>query len=141
MSTETPTQPNEVRTTITAKAEFTLPAKGELNPRSKPTEFFGPIGTAAVTFGTPFTAYALFYACNEVDGCSVSGAGAALSKVLSTLDFPSTAGKLFEWKALGVYCAWYAWCVLCWAVLPQDWIEGNLLRDGTRKKYKMNGEW
>jgi delta14-sterol reductase len=140
MSTPSTKPQEEVTTTITATAEFTLPPKSELNPKSKPTEFFGPIGTAAVTIGTPFTAYALFYACNEVEGCSVSGAGSALSRVLTTFDFPSSAGKLFEWKALGVYCVWYAWCVLCWAVLPQDWIEGHLLRDGTRKKYKMNGE-
>lgn len=127
-------------TTITATTEFVLPPKSELNPRSKATEFFGPIGAAAVTLGTPFTAYALFYACNEVTGCAGSTAGATLAEVFGDkLAWPSTAGRLFEWKALAVYSAWYAWCVLCWAILPQEWIEGGLLRDGTRKKYKMNG--
>jgi delta14-sterol reductase len=136
------TQPQE-EVTITATAEFSLPAKtgAELNPRSRPTEFLGPIGTALVTFSTPAVAYALFYACNEVEGCSVSGAGAAIARFTQDFDWPSAAGKLFELKACAVYAAWYAWCVLCWAVLPNEWIEGNLLRDGTRKKYKMNGEW
>ncbi len=54
-------------------------------------------------------------------------------------DWPSTAGKLWEWKAAGVYLAWYAFCVACWVVLPGEKVEGNLLRDGKRNLYKQNG--
>jgi delta14-sterol reductase len=46
------------KTTITAKAQVSLPPKksyAELNSRSKPTEFFGPIGTTIVTFATPLS--------------------------------------------------------------------------------------
>lgn len=129
----------EYTTTITAKAEFTLPPRSELNPRSTAKEFFGPIGTTAVTLITPAVAYALFYSCNEVTGCSAASAPANLARWAGET-FPSSAGAIFEWKALAVYCAWYAWCVACWVLLPQEWIEGNLLRDGTRQKYKMNGE-
>lgn len=135
----------DVTTTITATTTVTLPAKAktyaELNPRLKPTEFFGPLGTAAVTFGTPVIAYLLYFGCNEVTGCSLPPV-AGWSSVASRIgDWPSVAGQFWDWKAAGVYLAWYAWCVLCWAVLPGDWIEGTLLRDGTRKQYKMNGGW
>lgn len=129
------------KTTITAKAQVSLPPKksyAELNPRSKPTEFFGPIGTTIVTFATPAVAYALFFTCNEVTGCNPSAS--SLSALASTIgNWPSSAGKLWEWKALAVYLAWYAWCIATWVLLPTEWIEGLLLRDGTRKKYKMNG--
>ncbi|WOO85586.1 Delta(14)-sterol reductase [Vanrija pseudolonga] len=131
------------KTTITAKAQVSLPPKksyAELNPKSKPTEFFGPIGTTIVTFATPAVAYALFFTCNEVTGCNPSAS--SLSNLAHTIgNWPSSAGKLWEWKALAVYLAWYAWCIATWVILPTEWIEGLLLRDGTRKKYKMNGLW
>ncbi|GMK57223.1 hypothetical protein CspeluHIS016_0400570 [Cutaneotrichosporon spelunceum] len=134
-------QEGEVTTTITATTTVKLPAAttksyAELNPRLKPTEFFGPVGTFILTFATPIVAYALFYGCNEVTGCSVPPTRNFLEWVG---DWPSSAGALWEWKAAGVYLAWYMWTVLCWNILPGEWIEGTLLRDGTRKKYKMNG--
>lgn len=135
----------DVTTTITATTTVTLPAKvktyAELNPRLKPTEFFGPIGATAVVFGTPALAYLLYYGCNEVTGCSIPPVEGWESISSRLGDWPSIAGALWDWKAAGVYLAWYAWIVLCWAVLPGDWIEGTLLRDGTRKQYKMNGEF
>lgn len=132
----------EITTTITATTTVTLPANptpksyAELNPRLKPTEFFGPIGGGLLTFVTPIVSYMLFYGCNEVTGCSVPPSRNFLEWIG---DWPSSAGALWEWKAAGVYLAWYFWVVLCWNILPGEWIEGTLLRDGTRKKYKMNG--
>ncbi|BEJ11975.1 hypothetical protein CspHIS471_0204350 [Cutaneotrichosporon sp. HIS471] len=134
-------QEREITTTITATTTVKLPAAApksyaELNPRLKPTEFFGPVGGFVLTFVTPIVGYGLFYGCNEVTGCSVPPTRNFLQWIG---DWPSSAGALWEWKAAGVYLAWYMWTVLCWNILPGEWIEGTLLRDGTRKKYKMNG--
>ncbi|WWC93994.1 hypothetical protein V866_000832 [Kwoniella sp. B9012] len=132
-------------TVITATTHLTLPAHpipltyDELNPRSKPEEFFGPIGTFGITLLAPLFTYIFFYTCNDAVGCTpttVSGWKYAWSLVGN---FPSSAGYLWEWKAFAVYLGWYAYCIVCWKVLPGDVIKGNLLRDGTRKNYKMNG--
>ena len=38
-----------------------------------------------------------------------------------------------------MYLGWYAFCVIAWFVLPGDWIDGTLMRNGKRMKYKING--
>jgi hypothetical protein len=58
---------------------------------------------------------------------------------------PDRLGRLsgsrwFTLDATLAYLAWYAFCVACWYILPGEKVEGNLLRDGTRNVYKMNGE-
>ncbi|EJT52206.1 C-14 sterol reductase [Trichosporon asahii var. asahii CBS 2479] len=137
----------EVTTTITATTHVTLQPTvpktyDELNPRSKPTEFCGPLGTLAVTIGTPLTAYFLYYACNEVTGCGLPTSSSQWDAILNGWrNFPSVAGRLWDTKAALVYLGWYMWCVGCWWLLPGEWIEGTLIRDGTRKRYKMNGTW
>jgi delta14-sterol reductase len=118
--------------TITAKT-----AK-DLNPRSKPTEFLGPIGTTVVTFLTPLIAYLLFFGCNSATGCP-SLSPEPYVRGLSN-GWPSINGKLWDWKAAGVYAVWYAYTVICWNVLPGQKVEGTLLRDGTRKVYNLNGK-
>ncbi|OCF36699.1 delta14-sterol reductase [Kwoniella heveanensis BCC8398] len=141
------TAPEEGTTTtiITATTHLTLPAHPipltyeQLNPRSKPTEFFGPLGTAAISVLAPLFTYIFFFACNDAVGCTPTTVRGWQQAWEYVSNFPSTAGHLWEWKAAGVYTAWYAYTVLCWAVLPGDKIQGNLLRDGTRKTYKMNG--
>ncbi|WVO16402.1 hypothetical protein L204_104077 [Cryptococcus depauperatus] len=134
---------SEKTTVITATAQIDLPAHptkksyAELNPFSRPTEFFGPWGTAAITLCTPVLAYLIFFACNDVAGCAPT----SLRSVWRLVgDYPDAAGKLWEWKAAGVYVGWYVFCIVCELVLPGERIQGNLLRDGSRKTYRMNGE-
>lgn len=38
-----------------------------------------------------------------------------------------------------MFVAWMAYIVVVWATLPGDWVEGTLLRNGARQKYKING--
>ncbi|ORY32541.1 ergosterol biosynthesis ERG4/ERG24 [Naematelia encephala] len=135
----------ETTTTITATTTLTLPANtvpltyDQLNPKSIAHEFLGPIGTGIVTFLAPAFAYILFYTCNEATGCPPTSS-AAWSRLGSLLgDWPTARGQLWDWKAAGVYLAWYLFCVAAWAILPGQWVEGNLLRNGTRNKYKENG--
>ena len=40
-----------------------------------------------------------------------------------------------------MYLGWYAFCVIAWLVLPGDWVEGTLMRNGKKMKYKINGSW
>ena len=135
----------QITTTITATTHLTLPAHptpltyAQLNPTSLPHEFLGVPGTTALCFLTPFFAYFLFYACNETTGCPPTSR-AQWSALLDLLgDWPSSAGQLWDWKAAGVYLGWYVYTVVCWAVLPGQKVEGGVLRDGTRRMYKMNG--
>jgi delta14-sterol reductase len=146
MARSTPKKPvaEEVTTTITATTTLDLPTNvipltyEQLNPKSKPTEFLGPIGTAGATILTPTIAYLLFYGCNETYGCpalSAEGWGKTV-----TNDWRSINGWWWDWKAAGVYLAWYAYIVACWKFLPGEKVQGTSLRDGTRKTYTMNGE-
>jgi delta14-sterol reductase len=48
--------------------------------------------------------------------------------------------KLWDAQAFLVFVAWMVYIFIAWAILPGDWVEGTLLRNGTRQKYKINGE-
>lgn len=147
MSSQNDHESGETTTTITATTHLTLPAHptpltyDQLNPRSSPSEFFGPIGTFLVSTVAPFWAYFIFFACNEHTGCHPTSADAWRETFEGfTGKWVSSAGQLWDWKAVGVYLAWYAFCVVCWIVLPGDKVEGTLMRNGKRKTYTMNGE-
>ena len=139
------TQNGETTTTITATTHLTLPvhpvllSDDQLNPRSNPTEFLGIFGTGGISVIAPFTVYFLFYACNEATGCPATDKEGWTTMLEGVRRWPSSAGRLWEWKAFGAYLAWYAYCVICWAILPGEKVDGNLLRDGNRKVLKTNG--
>ena len=112
-------------------------------PPSHSFEFGGPIGALGVTLAVPFFSYWLAFACTE-DACPRW----PLPELLDWHAQGARAmfgGDAAWWKgmwsleATGVYCAWYAWTVLCWAVLPGKEVEGTVMRDGNRLTYKMNG--
>lgn len=136
----------EVTTTITATAHLTLPSHptpltyDQLNPKSAPNEFYGPIGTAIVLLTTPFITYGLWFACNETTGCTPLNLAAW--RLLGDLigDWPATNGQFFEMQSVGVYAGFFAYLVACWVLIPVERTDGTLLRDGTRKAYKLNGE-
>lgn len=136
-------------------------------PRSTSKEFGGTPGAFGVTFAVAFFSYCtspfwsdkvvrldgqeshvlifstgLTMACNA-GSCpawpmsSFSQFHANGFKSMQTLEWWQS---LWSWEAAGVYGAWYAWTVLCWFILPGRQVEGVVLRDGSRLKYKMNGE-
>lgn len=136
----------EVTTTIKATAHLSLPAHprplsyAELNPRSEPTEFYGPWGMLVVLTFTPTIAYALFYLCNETTGCPPRSARGWDTLVRLLGDWPATNGQLWDSKAVVVYFTFFAYLIACWALIPVQRTQGTLIRDGTRKMYKLNGE-
>lgn len=107
-----------------------------LNPRTTHYEFLGPPGALLVTVFVPITAYALYFGCSESSG----GCPPRISypAVIDTLSDPSFWKSLWDTQAALIYLGWYAFCVLAWAILPGDWVEGSQLRDGGKKLYKIN---
>lgn len=131
-------------TTVTATAHLDLPAHpkqptyDQLNPKSSPTEFLGPLGTLGVTVTTPIFVYLLYFGCNETTGCPPGWNSSTRSFNIQYSDIEAMFEKLFDLKAFIVYLGWYAYIVACWALIPGDWVEGTLIRDGTKKLYKVN---
>lgn len=107
-----------------------------LAPKSEHWEFGGPLGCLFVTTSVPVTTYALFYFCNEENGCSVPPQDwrAALAQMSA-----GVAKSFFDGKAWAIYFAWYAFCVLAWAFIPGPWVDGVELRTGVKLQYKING--
>ncbi len=115
------------------------PSTKLLNPRTESYDFSGPPGALAVTFGVPFLTYALYFGCSETAG----GCPPPYEHLL--VDFTESVSSLAWWKGLwdteaaAIYGAWYAFTVVAWFLLPGDWVEGVQMRNGLKKKYKING--
>lgn len=110
-----------------------------LNPRTTSYEFLGPPGALAVTLGVPFLTYMLYYGCSEQwGGCPppLETVGEFLKTGVSDV---SNWSKLWDTQATLLYLGWYAFCVLSWFILPGDWVEGSVMRNGQKQKYKING--
>ncbi|KAI0769971.1 ERG4/ERG24 ergosterol biosynthesis protein [Fomes fomentarius] len=122
--------------TSKSKATSRTAGKSELNPRTTKYEFLGPPGAFAISVGTPVVMYALYYGCSEeTGGCPPS---VNWTVVVETLTNWTWWKGLWDTEAAGVYLAWYSYLVVAWYVLPGKWVEGLPLRDGTRKRYKVN---
>ncbi|KIK91773.1 hypothetical protein PAXRUDRAFT_148757 [Paxillus rubicundulus Ve08.2h10] len=113
-----------------------------LNPRTTTYEFMGPIGALLITVGVPIMTYLLYFGCSESAGaCPPSY---VLSPSLLAERVQQAVGDeqwwigLWDTEAALIYLGWYAFCVVAWAVLPGDWVEGVTLRNGQKKKYKIN---
>jgi Delta14-sterol reductase len=113
-----------------------------LNPRTKHYEFGGPFGALFVTTVVPFVTYALYFSCSEhAGGCPPQNYNVLLTRLVDAVTDPEWWKGLWDTKAALIYLGWYAFCVISWAILPGDWIEGVELRTGEKKKYKINGTW
>lgn len=109
----------------------------ELNPTTTSYEFLGPPGAFFVTIGVPIMTYALYFGCSEATGgCPPP---VSIPTVTDALQSWSWWASLWDTEAALAYLAWYAFCVVAWAVLPGDWVEGTQLRNGKKQKYKING--
>jgi hypothetical protein len=120
----------------------TMSSKSLLNPSTKSYEFLGPPGALFITFVVPFATYFLYFACSEHSGGCPPHLPLETFKhtALHALSSPTWWANLWDTHATVLYFAWYAFCVVSWAVIPGDWVEGVVLRTGERKKYKINGK-
>jgi len=110
----------------------------DLNPKTKHFEFLGPPGAFLVSTGVPIVTYALYFACSEATGgCPPSGI--TVGRVFNAFSSSDWWKGLWDTQATIAYFAWYAFCVLAWAILPADEVSGTQLRDSSKKVYKING--
>ena len=115
------------------------PKRSDLNPKTTSYEFLGPPGAFAITIGVPVLTYVLFFTCNESsDGCPPPLQTLYPSLVQAVTD-PEFWWKLWDPEAFAIYYSWYAFCLVTWAILPGDWVQGTQLRDGKYQQYKING--
>jgi len=112
--------------------------EANLNPRSTHYEFLGPPGALFITLSVPATTYALFYGCSETSGGCLPPLHTLWPSTREALSNSSWWLSLFDKDAFLLYLAWYAFVVAAWFILPGDWVEGTLMRDGNKKKYKIN---
>lgn len=121
---------------MTLKRKISLEKEGSIlamNPPTRHYEFLGPPGALLNTLAVPAVAYALFFACNEENACRPR------LDLDAVLDVVASLPSLWDTDAALIYLSWYAFCVLAWVILPGDWVDGTVLRDGSKKKYKING--
>jgi hypothetical protein len=111
-----------------------------LNPRTKGYEFFGPPGTLLVSISVPLLTYVFSLQCSEkAGGCPRSWVELPTEFKLAVTD-PDWWESLWDTEAFLVYFGWYTFCLVAWAVLPGDWVEGYPMRNGKKLKYKINGK-
>ena len=110
-----------------------------LNPKTTSYEFLGPPGAFIITFGVPFVAYVLYFICNESSGSCPPPVSTLYPSLVEAVSDPAFWWKLWDPKAFALYYSWYAFCLLTWAVLPGDWVQGTQLRNGKYQHYKING--
>ncbi|KAF7374817.1 Glycosyltransferase family 2 protein [Mycena sanguinolenta] len=60
-------------------------------------------------------------------------------RISLALSDPAWWKGLWDTQASLIYLAWYAFCLVAWAILPGDLVPGTVLRTGERKLYKING--
>ncbi|KAL4065495.1 ergosterol biosynthesis ERG4/ERG24 [Scleroderma yunnanense] len=109
-----------------------------LNPRTTKYEFLGPPGALLITIGVPVMAYALYFGCSETSNGCPPPLNSIQNRIINAVTEQEWWASLWDIEAFLMYLAWYLFCVVSWAILPGDWIEGVLLRTGGKKKYKIN---
>ena len=110
-----------------------------LNPRTTHYEFLGPPGAFAISIGVPIATYLLYFGCSESAGGCPPKLDLAPERVLNAVTNLDWWKGLWDTEASLIYFAWYAFCVVAWAVLPGDQVAGTTLRTGGKKQYKING--
>ncbi|RDB25844.1 Delta(14)-sterol reductase [Hypsizygus marmoreus] len=109
----------------------------ELNPRTTTYEFLGPPGALFIISIVPAVMYALCFGCSEAAGCRPN-LPAIPRQIAASLSDPGWWKGLWDTEATLIYFAWYIFCVVAWAILPGDRVEGTTLRTGEKKTYKIN---
>lgn len=108
-------------------------------PRTLHYEFLGPPGALGISVLVPLFTYFFAFGCDE-RGCPPMPVGMYLQDGFRQMQTWQFYADLWDSQAAIAYLGWYAWCVVCWAVLPGQWLEGTKLRNGEKLWYKINGE-
>ena len=112
----------------------------EASPRTTSYEFLGPPGAFLISTLVPYFSYFFAYACDE-RGCPSTPFVPYMQQGWAHIQTAHFWKELLlDRRGYEIYFGWYAFTVLCWAVLPGKWIDGGALRNGQRLTYKINGE-
>ncbi|KAG8998430.1 erg24, C-14 sterol reductase [Tulasnella sp. JGI-2019a] len=109
-----------------------------LNPRTTKLEFFGVPGTLLLVTILPPVLYGLYFSCSEeLGGCPPN---LYYLVVYIRQRFSNYDGwmSICDSEAAAVFAGWLIYCLVCWRILPGDWVEGQKIRNGTVQKYKIN---
>ncbi|KAF9052515.1 ERG4/ERG24 ergosterol biosynthesis protein [Hymenopellis radicata] len=110
----------------------------ELNPCTTKFEFFGPPGALFISIVAPSTPYLLYFSCSKESGGCPPSLASLPNRALFALSSLEWWKNLWDTEASLIYLGWYAFCVVAWAILPGEQVEGGVLRTGDKKKYKLN---
>lgn len=119
-----------------SKVKVTKPT--ELNPKTTHYEFGGPIGALGMVVFLPILVLFFATCCDETGYPSQAFKDDWKSALLSKLNKDFLI-SLFDPMAFLIYVGFVAILALLYLVLPGDNIPGTLTRDGSRFKYRMNG--
>jgi hypothetical protein len=108
-------------------------------PRTTSYEFLGPPGAFLISTLCPFFAYFFAMGCDE-RGCPPLPFTLFVRNGLKQAQTAEFWSSLLDMQGVNAYIAWYAFCVICWAVLPGRWLEGGVMRNGEKLWYKINGK-
>lgn len=101
-------------------------------------EFMGPPGAVGISVAVTFFSYFFAFGCSE-QGCPPTPLGAFVQHGLQRFSTLQGWLDLFDAQAALVYAIWYLYTVICWIILPGEWMQGATLRNGSTLGYKMNG--
>lgn len=125
--------------TIIMSSHAANPKRLPLNPKTTSYEFLGPPGAFLISLGVPIFSYVLYFTCNESSGGCTPPVASLYPSLIKAVSDPAFWWKLWDPKAFSIYYSWYAFCLLAWAGLPGDWVQGTQLRNGQYQHYKING--
>lgn len=91
-----------------------------------------------ITIGVPVMAYALYFGCSETSNGCPPPLNSIPDHFMASIAERAWWANLWDSEAFLIYLAWYAFCIVSWALLPGDWVDGVTLRTGEKKKYKIN---
>ena len=107
---------------------------------SKPSfEFGGPIGAMGIVICLPLVIYLLFFLCNDTHCLRNPFDWHHIIFTFESMTEQLTNTSFFTLRGCMIYISWMAINVLLNYLLPGEVVEGVLLRNNTRLKYKLTG--
>lgn len=106
-------------------------------------EFLGPPGAFLISFGLPLVCWTFTFLCNDISGCPAPSLLDPKTLDLETLKreigWPTNGILgLCSWRVFGWTLSYYLYSAILHRILPGSVVEGTVLANGGRLKYKLN---
>lgn len=100
-------------------------------------------GAFVISFGLPLLCYAFAFLCNDISGCPAPSllhpSTLDLEQLKREVGWPGVSG-LFTTKAFLGTLGYYLLSLTLYSFLPATEVDGTVLQNGARLKYRFNGE-